>query len=118
METGSENSAGRLLSLNTGLPVDVAWRGETVHTAIWKRPVPDRRMVRRMNVDGDGQGDLAGHGGEHRAVLVYRIESYSYWETRLNRRPVGYEPEPLEPPAEASVLICCARPIGDLDIDL
>jgi ferredoxin-NADP reductase/MOSC domain-containing protein YiiM/ferredoxin len=85
METGSENSAGRLLSLNTGLPADVAWRGETVHTAIWKRSVPDRRMVRRMNVDGDGQGDLAGHGGEHRAVLVYQIESYRYWETQLNR---------------------------------
>ena len=30
------------------------------------------RMVRRLNVDGDGQGDLGGHGGENRAVLVYQ----------------------------------------------
>jgi MOSC domain-containing protein YiiM len=36
---------------------------------------PDRRLVRRLNVDGDGQGDLAGLGGEHRAVLVYQITS-------------------------------------------
>jgi len=33
-------------------------------------------LVRRLNVDGDGQGDLAGHGGEHRTVLVYQIASY------------------------------------------
>ncbi|MGA7868029.1 MAG: hypothetical protein WCA23_29345, partial [Stellaceae bacterium] len=66
----------RLLSLNVGLPRDIAWRGKTVHTAVWKAPVPGRRMVRRLNIDGDGQGDLAGHGGEHRAVFVYQIDSY------------------------------------------
>jgi len=27
-------------------------------------------LVRRLKVDGDAQGDLAGHGGEHREVLV------------------------------------------------
>ncbi len=42
-------------------------------------------MVRRLNVDGDGQGDLAGHGGEHRAVMVYQTESYRYWESQLGR---------------------------------
>ena len=73
----------RLLSVNVGLPRDVAWRGKTVHTAIWKAPVPGRRMVRRLNIDGDGQGDLASHGGEHRAVLVYQIASYRYWQGRL-----------------------------------
>ena len=75
----------RLLSLNVGLPRDVAWQGRTVHTAIWKEPVQGRRMVRRLNIDGDGQGDLAGHGGEHRAVFVYQIESYRYWENHLGR---------------------------------
>ena len=48
----------RLLSINVGLPRDVAWRGETVHTAIWKQPVQGRVAVRRLNVAGDGQGDL------------------------------------------------------------
>ncbi len=75
----------RLLSLNVGLPRDVAWQGRTVHTGIWKEPVQGRRMARRLNVDGDGQGDLAGHGGEHRAVFVYQIESYRYWQSQLGR---------------------------------
>ena len=42
-------------------------------------------MSQRLNVDGDGQGDLGGHGGEQRAVFVYQIESYRYWEQRLGR---------------------------------
>ena len=37
-------------------------------------------------IDGDGQGDLAGHGGEHRAVFVYQIGSYRYWEEQLRRK--------------------------------
>jgi MOSC domain-containing protein YiiM len=70
----------RLLSVNVGLPKDISWRGKTVRTAIWKEPVQGRRTVKRLNIDGDGQGDLAGHGGEHRAVMVYQTDSYRYWE--------------------------------------
>ena len=81
---------GRLLSVNVGLPRDLAWRGETVRSAIWKEPVQDRRMVRRLNITGDGQGDLAGHGGEHRAVLVYQMDSYRYWETHLGRNDFAF----------------------------
>ncbi len=80
----------RLLSLNVGLPRDISWRGRTVHTGIWKEPVQGRRMVRRLNIDGDGQGDLAGHGGEHRAVFVYQIESYRYWQKELGRTDFTY----------------------------
>ena len=43
-------------------------------------------MVRKLNVVGDAQGDLAGHGGEHRAVFVYQMESYHYWESFLGRK--------------------------------
>jgi ferredoxin-NADP reductase/MOSC domain-containing protein YiiM/ferredoxin len=75
----------RLLSVNVGLPREHAWRGRNVRTAIWKDPVQGRRMVRRLNVDGDGQADLGGHGGEQRAVLVYQVESYRYWERELGR---------------------------------
>jgi len=82
--------AGRLLSLNVGLPQDVSWHGRTVHTAVWKRPVDGPRQVRRLNIDGDGQGDLAGHGGEHRAVFVYQIESYRYWQDQLGRDDFEY----------------------------
>src|SRR5215510_9069257 len=75
----------RLLSVNVGLPRDVAWRGRTVHTGIWKDPVPGRCRVGRLNLDGDGQGDLAGHGGEQRAVFVYQIESYRHCQEQLQR---------------------------------
>jgi ferredoxin-NADP reductase/MOSC domain-containing protein YiiM len=80
----------RLLSVNVGLPRDIEWQGKTVHTAVWKTPVQGRRMTRRLNIDGDGQGDLAGHGGEHRAVFVYQIESYRYWENHLGRNDFTY----------------------------
>ncbi len=75
----------RLLSVNVGLPRDIAWKGRTVHTGIWKNPVPGRHRVARLNLDGDGQGDLAGHGGEQRAVLVYQMDSYRYWQEQLKR---------------------------------
>jgi ferredoxin-NADP reductase/MOSC domain-containing protein YiiM/ferredoxin len=75
----------RLLSVNVGLPRDIQWNGRTVHTGIWKDPVPGRCRVGRLNLDGDGQGDLAGHGGEQRAVFVYQIESYRYWQEQLGR---------------------------------
>jgi len=75
----------RLLSVNVGLPRDIEWKGRTVRTGIWKDPVPGRRRVGRLNLEGDGQGDLAGHGGEQRAVFVYQIESYRYWQEQLQR---------------------------------
>jgi ferredoxin-NADP reductase/MOSC domain-containing protein YiiM/ferredoxin len=75
----------RLLSINVGLPADIPWRGQTVRTAVWKRAVSGGRIVRRLNLDGDGQGDLIGHGGEHRAVFVYQIDCYRYWQRELGR---------------------------------
>jgi ferredoxin-NADP reductase/MOSC domain-containing protein YiiM len=75
----------RLLSVNVGLPRDVTWNAKTVRTAIWKSPVEGRRMVRQLNIVGDAQGDLGGHGGEQRAVFVYQMDSYHYWERVLGR---------------------------------
>ncbi|MDR6478150.1 MOSC domain-containing protein YiiM/ferredoxin-NADP reductase/ferredoxin [Burkholderia sp. OAS925] len=80
----------QLLSVNVGLPRDIDWNGRTVHTGIWKNPVPGRRWARRLNLDGDGQGDLAGHGGEQRAVFVYQMESYRYWQEQLKRSDLVY----------------------------
>src|SRR6201993_2429634 len=76
----------QLLSVNVGLPRDIEWKGKSVHTAVWKDAVRGRRKVGKLNIDGDGQGDLQGHGGEHRAVLVYQIDSYRYWERELGRQ--------------------------------
>jgi len=75
----------RLLSVNVGLPRDVTWNGKTVRTSVWKSPITGRRMVRKLDIDGNAQADLAGHGGEHRAVFVYQMDSYHYWESFLGR---------------------------------
>jgi MOSC domain-containing protein YiiM/ferredoxin-NADP reductase len=61
-----------------------------VRTGIWKGPVQGRRRVTRLNVEGDGQGDRDGHGGEQRAVFVYQISSYQYWQEQMNRVDLVY----------------------------
>ncbi|MFC7277528.1 MOSC domain-containing protein [Paractinoplanes rhizophilus] len=79
-----------LVSVNVGMPRDVGWQGRTVHTGIYKTPVDGPVMARRLNLDGDGQGDLGGHGGEQRAVLVYQLESIKYWRRELARDDIGH----------------------------
>jgi ferredoxin-NADP reductase/MOSC domain-containing protein YiiM len=79
-----------LLSVNVGMPKDVPWHGQTVHTGIWKEPVAGPRMARRLDLDGDGQGDLQGHGGEQRAVLVYQVQSYEHWRRHFGRDDLSY----------------------------
>jgi len=83
-------TAAVLLSVNVGLPKDVPWRGRTVYTGVWKAPVDGPAMVRRLDIDGDGQGDLAGHGGEQRAVLVYQESSYQHWRQHFGRDDLSY----------------------------
>jgi ferredoxin-NADP reductase/MOSC domain-containing protein YiiM/ferredoxin len=79
-----------IVSVNVGLPKDVSWRGETVRTAIWKEPVHGRVLATRLNLAGDGQADLSGHGGEQRAVMVYQLASYRYWANHLHRSDFTY----------------------------
>ena len=83
-------TVGRLLSVNVGQPKDVSWHGKTVFTGVFKDPVTGPCHAGRLNLDGDGQGDLAGHGGEQRAVFVYQIESYRYWQSELGRNDFVY----------------------------
>jgi ferredoxin-NADP reductase/MOSC domain-containing protein YiiM/ferredoxin len=81
---------GTLLSVNVGMPKDVPWQGKTVFTGVFKDPVTGPRRVSKLNIEGDGQGDLAGHGGEERAVFVYQIDSYRHWERELGRTDFVY----------------------------
>jgi ferredoxin-NADP reductase/MOSC domain-containing protein YiiM/ferredoxin len=81
---------GRLVSVNVGLPKDVSWQGRAVFTGVFKQPVTGPRRVARLNVEGDGQGDLAGHGGEQRAAFVYQLDSYRHWERELEREDFVY----------------------------
>jgi ferredoxin-NADP reductase/MOSC domain-containing protein YiiM len=87
---GGAGPVGTLLSVNVGMPGEVTWRGKTVFTGVFKDAVSGPRRVRKLNVDGDGQGDLAGHGGEQRAVFVYQIDSYRHWEHELGRSDFVY----------------------------
>src|SRR3954447_267262 len=91
MDGSAQHVAGTLLSVNVGMPKNVAWQGKTVFTGVFKDPVTGRRRVRKLNVDGDGHGDLAGHGGEQRAVFVYQLGSYRYWENELGRSDFVYD---------------------------
>jgi ferredoxin-NADP reductase/MOSC domain-containing protein YiiM/ferredoxin len=86
----SAQLAGKLLSINVGMPKDVSWQGRTVFTGVFKDPVTGPRHVGKLNIDGDGQGDLAGHGGEQRAVFVYQMDSYRHWERELGRHDLVY----------------------------
>ena len=90
MGDGRGGMAVQVVSVNVGRPRTVQWRGRPVTTSIWKEPVRGRVRVARMNVDGDAQADLVGHGGEHRAVYVYQVASYRYWERELGRPVDGY----------------------------
>jgi MOSC domain-containing protein YiiM len=73
----------RIVSVNVGLPREVAWRGEIVTTSIFKSPVAGRVMVRRLNLDGDRQSDLTVHGGADKAVYAYPSEHYAWWREQL-----------------------------------
>ena len=86
----SAKSVGTLVSVNVGMPRNVPWRGKNVYTGVFKDPVKGRRRVGTLNVEGDGQGDRAGHGGEQRAVFVYQLGSYRYWERELGRNDFVY----------------------------
>ncbi len=81
---------GTLLSVNVGMPKNVPWDGKNVFTGVFKDPVSGKRRVSKLNIDGDGQGDRAGHGGEQRAVFVYQMDSYHYWERELGRDDFVY----------------------------
>ena len=85
MEDREKRAMPRLLSVNVGLPRDGAWRGKTVHAAVWKTPVQGRRVARRLNIDGDGQGDLAGqfrHLGVPQRPLKPTLNSTCAWRYR------------------------------------
>lgn len=80
----------KLLSVNVSLPKEVPYQGKTIRTGIFKEPVQGRVMLRQLNLDGDGQADLVGHGGIHKAVYVYSIEYYDYWKRELGRDDFAY----------------------------
>jgi MOSC domain-containing protein YiiM len=72
-----------IVSVNVGRPRDVAWRGDVARTSIFKEAVTGRVALRRLNLDGDRQSDLAVHGGREKAVYAYHAEHYAFWREEL-----------------------------------
>jgi MOSC domain-containing protein YiiM len=80
----------KLLSINVSPPTEVVHGGEMVTTGIFKRPVEGRVMLGTLNLDGDGQADLVGHGGTYKAAYAYPVENYEYWERELGRTDFAF----------------------------
>lgn len=80
----------KLLSVNVSRPRTVSIDGRTYATGIYKEAVSGPVQLRRLNLDGDGQGDLKNHGGERQAVYCYPQEHYAYWAERLARDDFEY----------------------------
>ncbi|MCA1718454.1 MAG: MOSC domain-containing protein [Actinobacteria bacterium] len=80
----------KLLSVNVSLPKEVPHGRETVSTGIFKEPVGSRIMLRKSNLDGDGQADLENHGGVDRAAYAYSIENYDHWRRELGRNEFAF----------------------------
>ena len=57
--------------------------GKLVRTAIWKRSVPHRVMARATESGWRRSGGSQWPRGEQRAVMVYQIQTYRYWEKQL-----------------------------------
>lgn len=80
----------KLLSVNVSPPREASYEGRTIRTGIFKAPVAGRVMVRRLNIEGDGQADLKVHGGPDMAVYAYPFAHYGYWERELGRRGLPF----------------------------
>jgi MOSC domain-containing protein YiiM len=80
----------KLLSVNVSRPREVAHGGETVTTGIFKQPAEGRVMLGTLNLEGDGQADLVGHGGIYKAAYAYSVENYEYWKRELGRAELPF----------------------------
>jgi MOSC domain-containing protein YiiM len=75
----------RLLSVNVSMPIEARIDGRTRWTGIFKQPVDGPVMARVGNLEGDGQGDRAVHGGPDKAVYAYTQENIDFWREHLGR---------------------------------
>lgn len=80
----------KLLSINVSKPKEITYKGKQILTGIFKEPTQSPLILRTLNLDGDEQADLEAHGGIYKAVYVYTIENYKYWEQELKRDDFTY----------------------------
>jgi len=78
-----------LISIQAGLPQsyttqsDVGPAEKTWTTAFSKQRVNGPVWVGKENLDGDGQANTKTHGGAEKAICVYPVEHYGYWQEHL-----------------------------------
>lgn len=112
----------KLLAVSVGMPVDVDYNGRTVSTGIYKTPVPQRVRVDESGLDGDGQADLEAHGGRDKAVYLYTLENYRFWqnEYKLPDPPYGRFGENLTVEGMPDDEICIGDRfrIGDAEVEV
>lgn len=84
---------------------------------------PDPIEITRLGVAGDEQADLSVHGGIEKAIYVYPIEHYAFWNDLLSRetkKPVDLalgafgENFTIEGLVETEIFIGDQMQIGDL----
>jgi MOSC domain-containing protein YiiM len=73
----------KLISVSVARPRLTVYKGATINTGIFKKPVSGRVALRTVNLDGDRQADLSVHGGPYKAVYLYPTEHYAYWRQEL-----------------------------------
>jgi MOSC domain-containing protein YiiM len=110
----------KIVSVNVGKPREVPWQGRQILTGIFKEPVDGRIMMRRLNLEGDGQADLTVHGGVDKAVYAYPAEHYPFWRNELPgmNLPWGVFGENLtvEGVSEKAVFVGDRFRIGDAEV--
>ncbi|MBI5632957.1 MAG: MOSC domain-containing protein [Nitrospirae bacterium] len=70
-------------SLNIGLPKKETFHGKEITTGICKTPAFGLLNLTADGFEKDGVGDLKHHGGHDKAVCVYSLDHYPYWEELL-----------------------------------
>ena len=80
----------KIVSVNVGLPREIAWKGTSVSTGIFKSPVEGLVPIKQLNLRGDQQADLTVHGGPYKAVYGYPSEHYAYWRRELPQAELGW----------------------------
>ncbi len=84
-----------LLSVNTArVERFVATNGQSLDSAIRKRPREGRVAVNPLGLDGDEQADLTVHGGLAKAVYAYPHEHYAFWRTVREQAKVTGDLQP------------------------
>ncbi len=70
-------------------PRELAWRGKTKVTGIFKEPVEGAVAIGPAGLDGDHIADPRYHGGRDKAVYTYAEEHYSYWKASMGALSAG-----------------------------